>query len=91
MIKNQASGTQVHDQKQRYQMLELRERILKNFDNYVGEFAGSQERPAEGKELFYGNAQKRSCTLLLALPPIYLSRFRPWNKMIYTYWQKLIG
>ncbi len=51
-------------------MLELRERILKNFDKYVGEFAVSQERPAEGKELFYGNAQKRSCTLLLALPPI---------------------
>ncbi len=65
-------------------MLELRERILKNFDNYVGEFAVSQERPAEGKELFYGNAQKRSCTLLLALPPISLSRFRPWNKMIYN-------
>jgi len=50
--------------------LELRERILKNFDNYVGEFAGSQERPAEGKELFYGNAQKRSCALLLFLPPM---------------------
>jgi len=50
--------------------LELNGRILKNFDKYVGEFAGSQERPAEGKELFYGKTQKRSCTLLLVLPPI---------------------
>ena len=43
-------------------------RILKNFDKYVGEFAGSQEWPAERKELPYGDAQKRSYTLLLVLP-----------------------
>ncbi len=45
-------------------------RILKNFDEYVGEFAGSPERPAERKELSYGNAQKRFCTLVLVLPPM---------------------
>jgi hypothetical protein len=49
--------------------LELNGRILKNFDKYMGEFAGSQERPAERKEPSYGDAQKRSCTLLLVLPP----------------------
>jgi len=57
--------------------LELNGRILKNFDKYMGEFAGSQERPAEGKELFYGDAQKRSCTLLLVLPPIEISKIPP--------------
>ena len=50
----------------------------------MGEFAGSQERPAERKEPSYGDAQKRSCTLLLVLPPTSLARFRPWNKMIYS-------
>jgi hypothetical protein len=50
--------------------LELNGRILKHFDYYVREFTGSQEWPAELKELSSGYAQKRSCTLLLVLPRI---------------------
>src|SRR5512135_1878609 len=42
----------------------------RNLDNSVGEFAGSQEWPAERKEPSSGNAQSRSCALLLVSPPI---------------------
>jgi len=36
----------------------------------MGEFAGSQKRSAERKELFSSDELKRSYTLLPVLPPI---------------------
>jgi len=58
--------------------LELNGRILKNFDNYLGAFAGSQEWPAERKELSYGNVPKLfyilitrfAAHLIIKIPPM---------------------
>gem|GEM_PF-2246191 len=58
--------------------------VVVNFDNEMGECAGSQKQPAERKELSSGDEQKPYYFLLHVLPPISLPKFRPWNKKIYT-------
>jgi len=64
--------------------LELNGRIVKKCDKYVSEEGSSQERPAEQKEMAYGNAQKNVSPLLLVLPLTELEKFRSYNSKIYN-------